>query len=342
LPSVTNIFIAPDKEPYSDSDNIARTSLAYPLLHCWLFAGYTYRTSTVDKYRALPLHGLCRRSAVSWIHHSWTAGASVDYVHGLRGVPEPESLDHGLHLLSELDYSQEEHPVEHDHPAQDGEVDPLAVPHLHLPEVRQDLAAGEGGGSGTAARLVAGEGEAQELVLVQALVGVLVERDVVHGVAPDGLGQVVGEAEEAAVEHHDALDAGAGDDAHEEVGHGAGHDHHEPLDDHHGREEHQREVGEVAEAALEADQVVGYGARHHGDERQVRRRGHRVGDRERRRAVVPVQPLPPEDLHVLDERREAADGHEGEESGDEIEQGATGLQSTAQHSTAEQGFFFSG
>jgi hypothetical protein len=32
------------------------------------------------------------------------------------------------------------------------------------------------------------------------------------------------------------------------------------------------------------------------------------------------------DLHVLDERREATDGHEGEESSHEIEHGPTSLQ----------------
>ncbi|BAT08570.1 Os09g0472150, partial [Oryza sativa Japonica Group] len=194
-------------------------------------------------------------------------------VHRRRVAPEPEPLHHGLHLLDELDDDEEEHPVQHHHPTEDGEVDPLAVPQLHLPVVSQDLVAGDGGG---AAGLVVGEGEPQELVLVEPLVGVLVERDVVHGVLPHRLGQVVGEAEEAAVEHHDALDAGAGDDAHEEVRHGAGHDHHQPLHHHHGREEHHREVGEVVDAALEPGEVVADRARRHRDERQVRRRRQRV------------------------------------------------------------------
>lgn len=86
------------------------------------------------------------------------------------------------------------------------------------------------------------------------------------------------------------------DDTHEEVGDDAGYCHHQALDYGDARIEAQYEEEIVREARVEMDHKIADSSRDEGDQDQERHCRDRVADHKSNHAVVPVQPLPLENL----------------------------------------------
>ena len=152
----------------------------------------------------------------------------------------------GSDCFSDLDDSEEDDPVQHHHTAQDGEVYPFGVAHLHLQLAPQDLDTADG--DVRLAQLITWECQVHELVLVEPLHRVLVERHVVARVLPYRLRELAGKAEEAPVEHHHPLHSGSDDDPHQEIRNNCGDNHHQALNQQATHAKDDDEVGEVIHA----------------------------------------------------------------------------------------------
>jgi len=110
-----------------------------------------------------------------------------------------------------------------------------------------------------------------------------------------------------------------------EVGHDGGDGHHEGLDDGEGREHRHHELEEGPCVLPQPRDPVNAGRGRQGVNEVEGEGREGVGDREGHDPVGPVQPLPEEDLELVDKGREGRDGHEGQECRDEEEHGRTAL-----------------
>lgn len=172
----------------------------------------------------------------------------------------------GSDVLVNFDHYEEDDAVDDDHAEEDAEIHPFGPMHVNLEDVLEDVLSGDLGEIGG---LVV-EDQALEIVLVLALQGPEVEAYVGHGVAPERLWDVVGEAEVAGDEHEYPLDSRPDDDAHEEVGDDAGYGHHEALHHSHTRVEAQHEEDVVRHPRVEPHHEVADGAGEEGDQYQKR------------------------------------------------------------------------